>query len=77
MRTINSYIRYIRLSEAGLASSGLLMHSTGSNEIYGRSVKAAHLPRSVIVDNIYNLDRIDAEETVIEEISDYLSSSSK
>lgn len=73
---IGNYVTWQRMNSAGLVNSGLLMFDSNSSQYCGRELKSVFVPKTTVINNILDVDYVDAAQTVIEEISDYISDSS-
>ena len=69
---ITNYQQYAfneRMKSAGLDRSGILVFELENSHYWGRNLKSIFVPKTAVIDNLLDVDLVDADPTVIEEVS--------
>ena len=72
---IQMYVNWSQLNNAGMLNNGLMIYQSSSSSYWGKDIKSSFLTKSAVVANILDVEYIDIAQTVMEEISEELSSS--
>ena len=71
---IHNYTLWSNRNEAGLINSGIMMYSQSQPQYWGKDLGSVFVSKRSIIDKVLDIDRIDIEQTIIEEVSASLES---